>query len=169
MDKATNLSAREAAKKANRMIEDIRFCMFFTNVFENEEGRPMAVAKSDESGRIWFISNKNSHKIKAIQKDERVHLVFSHPGKEMYLDIYGDASLSMNQDEIEELWTPLAKSWLPEGKSDPNICVICVKIMEGNYWDTQHGKMVTLIKMISSALIGKSAVEGVNGELVLTN
>ena len=86
----------------------------------------------------------------------------------MYLDLYGDASISTNQDEIDELWTPFAKAWFPEGKTDPNICVIHVKTSQGNYWDTQHGKMVELLKIIAAA-IGLPAGDGVSGELALSN
>ena len=170
MDKIKNLNIREAAKKINQMINDIGVCMFFTYTdHTDEQGRPMAVAKSDESGQIWFLTNKKSNKVQDIQEDERVHLVFSHPGKEMFLDIYGDASISTNQKEIDELWTPLAKAWFPDGKTDPDICIIRVKTTQGNYWDTQHGKMVALMKMISAALTATASGDIVSGDFVISN
>lgn len=169
MDKIKNLSDQPAIKKLQDMATAIRVCMFFTHDhLQKEQGRPMSVAGVDEEGAIWFLSGKNSEKIEAIKSDDIVHLVFSHPGKEMYLDLYGEASLSVDKNKIEEYWTPLAKAWFPQGISDPNICLIRVKPMKGNYWDTQHGKMVELLKIISSAATGVKAGDGESGEIALT-
>jgi len=170
METIKDLDASQAAKKLKDMVEDIRVCMFFTcQRDQQEQGRPMSVAKTDDQGNIRFLADKNSAKIEAIQEDNKVHLVFSHPGKEMYLDVYGDASLSTDQEEIEAAWSSLAKAWFPEGKTDPNICVIKIKAQEGKYWDTQHGKMLEFIKVISAAITGTKQGDGVRGAITLTN
>ncbi|MBS1600143.1 MAG: pyridoxamine 5'-phosphate oxidase family protein [Bacteroidetes bacterium] len=168
MDKIENLSDQPAIKKLQEMIKDIRVCMFFTEVHTKEQGRPMSVADIDEDGIIRFLSDKNSEKIASIKNEDEVHLVFSHPGKEMYLDLYGDASVSEDKSEIDACWTPLAKAWFPEGKDDPNICVIRIYPVKGNYWDTQHGKMIEFLKIIAAAVTGNKEGDGVSGDILLT-
>ena len=98
-----------------------------------------------------------------------VHLVFSHPGKELYMDLHGEAFLSTDPEEIEQFWTSSAKTWFKEGKTDPSVCVIKVKSIHGKYWDTQHGKMVELFKIISSAITGGNQGNVVSGEMQLSN
>lgn len=37
--------------------------------------------------------------------------------------------------------------------------------MEGYYWDTKHGKMLTLLQLAASAMLGKSTDPGVEGKI----
>jgi general stress protein 26 len=170
MDKVRNLHDQPAVEKLKDLATGVRICMFFTHVDQTEQGDPMTVAQVDDSGRIWFVASKNASKVEYIQSDSSaVHLVFSHPGKELYLDLYGNAEISTDKNKIAELWTPLAKAWFPQGKEDPNICLISVQVGRGNYWDTQHGKMLEFIKIISAAVTGNRDGDSVSGELELSH
>jgi hypothetical protein len=50
--------------------------------------------------------------------------------------------------KIEELWSPLIKTWFTEGVDDPRITVIKVTPTEGYYWDNKHGSAVAGVKML---------------------
>jgi general stress protein 26 len=63
------------------------------------------------------------------------------------------------------LWTDIAKAWFPEGKKDPNVTVVKVSPEQGFYWDTKDGKLVSMIKIVASAVSGKTLQEGVEGTI----
>ena len=59
------------------------------------------------------------------------------------------------------------KAWFPEGKDDPNLCLIKVKTDEAHYWDADSTKMVEVLKIVTSVITGKHLGEGVHGDLLV--
>ena len=168
MDKIRNLEKEESIKKLQEMIKAINVAMFVTKSKEEKDDvRPMAVVNVDDEGSIWFLTKKDSEKVDAIDFNENVQLIFSHPGKEMYLNIEGIADVTEDRDVIKKIWTPIAKAWFEGGVDDPDICAIKVKPDQGNYWDTQHGKLVEFLKIISTVVTGKKSGDGVSGQIAV--
>ncbi len=163
-----NLHSTEAVKKIKTMIDNIGTCMFYTKAIVGDHNtRPMAVIEVDYNGTLWFFTSLQSKKVQEIEKDPEVHLAFAHPGKDSYLDIRGRASIETDRKSIEEKWNPIIKAWFPEGKSDPNLCLVKVKTDEAHYWDTDSTKMVEMLKVVTSVVSGKQLAEGVHGDLLV--
>ncbi|MEO7768227.1 MAG: pyridoxamine 5'-phosphate oxidase family protein [Ferruginibacter sp.] len=163
-----NLSSTEAIDKLQKLINDIGTCMFFTNTQNGiHNSRPMAVIEVDINGNLWFFANLQSAKIKDIENDSHVHLVFTSPAKDSYVDLRGRASVEKDRKSIEDKWNPLIKAWFPQGKDDPDICLLKVKTDEAHYWDTVSTKMVEMLKLVTSVVTGKQLVEGVHGDLLV--
>lgn len=163
-----NLNSKEAIEKLQSLINDIGTCMFFTNTQTGiHNTRPMAAIEVDINGNIWFFANLKSGKVKDIEKDSHVHLVFASPSKDSYVDLRGRASIEQDRKSIEDKWNPIIKAWFPEGKNDPDLCLIKVKTDEAHYWDTESTKMVTVLKMVASIVTGKQLTEGIHGDLLV--
>jgi len=169
MSDKKNLNNNEAIDKLKSLVEDIKICLFCTDL-KTDDGstcRPMSVIKVCDQGNIWFFSEKNSDKNKAILNDKNVQLFFSHPGKSSYLVVNGEAEIILDKTKIEELWTPVAKIWFKEGKDDPNISIIKVTPTTAYYWDTDGNKMINFIKMVASVVTGTNLVSGKEGTITL--
>lgn len=163
-----NLSSNEAVDKLKALVDDIRTCMFFTNTQAGiHNTRPMAVIETDINGNLWFFTNKQSSKVKDIEKDSHVHLVFANPSKDSYLDVRGRASIEDDRKSIEEKWNPIIKAWFPEGKNDPELCLIKVKTDEAHYWDRDSTKMMEILKTAKAVITGKQLSEGLHGDLLV--
>ncbi|MEP6746330.1 MAG: pyridoxamine 5'-phosphate oxidase family protein [Bacteroidota bacterium] len=167
MSNTSNPEQQDAVKKLKELIDQIDMCLFCTNLKTNDGSttRPMSTAQVDDNGDIWFMSGKDSDKNKEIKKDSRVQLFYSHPGKSSYAVVNGTATLSEDKQKIEELWTPLAKTWFKEGKDDPNISLIKVSGITAYYWDTKGNRMINFFKMVASVATGKTLVDAEQGEL----
>ncbi len=129
--------------------------------------RPMSTAGVDETGNIWFFSDKNSQKNKDIAANSRVKLFYSHPGKSSFLIVSGDAEIVYDRSLIDRFWNPLDKAWFKEGKDDPAISLIKVRPDAAHFWDTKGNSMVNFLKMVASVATGKTLVEGEEGRLQL--
>lgn len=163
-----DLSNEEGLKKIQELVKDINICMFCTKsqslLFET---RPMATQQVDEQGNFWFFSMKNSDKNFEIKQDEQVQLIYVKVSDSHYLSVYGKASVSKDRPKIDELWNKMAEAWFKDGKDDPNLELIKVTPSDVYYWDTQHGKMVSLLKSAVSAISGASADDGVQGKIAV--
>lgn len=167
MSNPVNLAQQDAVKKLKELATDIDMCLFCTNLKTGDGStcRPMSTAGVDDNGDIWFMSPKDSDKNREIAADNTVQLFYSHPGKSSYMVVNGTASISFDKKKIEELWSPLSKTWLKQGKEDPNISLIRVTNISAHYWDTTGNRMINFFKMVASVATGKTLVEAEEGSL----
>jgi general stress protein 26 len=163
-----DLNNNEAIEKLTSLVKDIKTGLFCTELNHTPiNSRPMSVQEVDDQGNLWFISSANSNKNFEILKDNQVQLFFANNSSSQYLSVYGTASIYKDQAIIDELWSPIAKAWFEEGKNDPNVTVIKVTPSDAYYWDTKDGKIISLIKMAGSAILGTTSDIGVEGKLKL--
>src|SRR5690606_37820210 len=162
-----NLSNVEAVEKMRELAESARICMFCTELEQAPFAtRPMAVQEIDDRGNLWLISPGSSQKNEDIRQDDKVQLLFSHPGDSKFMSVSGTADIYRDRAKIEEIWTPMAKAWFEQGKDDPDVTIIAVHPREAYYWDTKDGKLVSLFKIAAAAVTGKPHMDGgVEGNL----
>lgn len=162
-----HLQNEEALTKFKKLVDDIKICMFITNNNDNNHTRPMATIQTDEDGTLWFFTDVRSVKVEEVGKDNAVHLVYAHPGKESYLDVWGSAQVITDKQQIKDKWSPIVKAWFPDGVDDPNLSLLKVKPSSSYYWDSETGKMIAFMKIAASAITGTKLSEGKEGSLKL--
>lgn len=166
MSKLKNLGSDDALNKLKELAEDIKICMFCTELTNVPfSTRPMGVQEVDEHGNIWFLSSADSNKNFEIKANEKVQLIFSKPADSHFMTVYGEAVIYKDKNLIEDIWNPLAKAWFKDGKDDPNVTVIRVHPVTAYYWDTKNGKMVSMLKIALSAVTGIRMDGGLEGKL----
>lgn len=144
-----NLTKEAAIAKFRELVSNVSVCMFTT---VDDRGRlfsrPMTTARIDDDGNAWFFTNEYSEKIQDLSADNKVHLIYSHPVKNVYVTVKGTCSVVLNRKKIDELWDPILKAWFPEGKEDPRLCLLKVVTEEADYWNSGAGKMGVYFKML---------------------
>jgi general stress protein 26 len=168
MGAVKNLSDGDSVKKIQKLIDSSNVCLFTTQLSEKPlSTRPMGTMKADDDGNIWFFSNSYSNKNREIKDDNRVQLFYSNNGNSEYLSIYGEAQILNDQKRINELWNPIVRAWFLGGKTDPDITIIKVKPAHVYYWDTNHNKMISLLRIFAGAINGAAIEDGVEGKIKL--
>jgi general stress protein 26 len=163
-----NLDNKQALEKFKKLVEEINICMFITNTAgDQEHTRPMATIEVEDNGTLCFFTDVRSIKVEEVNMQREVHLVYAHPGKESYLDVWGSASLVTDRQQVVDKWSPIVKAWFPDGVSDPNLGLLKVQPVEAYYWESETGKMVQFLKMAASVVTGKRLAEGAQGSINL--
>ncbi len=166
MGEIKNLSRSEAIEKIQNLATTADICMFVTSLSKVPlTARPMSTVEVDDQGNIWFISKKSSDKNKAITLDNKVQLLYASKGNAEFMNVYGEAEIVIDKQKAEEVWTSIAKAWLPGGVDDPELSLIKVKPLDTYYWDTKHGKLISLIKIATAVITGKTMDDGVEGSI----
>ena len=161
-----NLDATPALKKFKELIEEVKICMFITNTTgDDEHTRPMATIETEDDGTLWFFTDARSIKVEEVNKQHAVHLVYAHPGKSTYLDVWGSAEIVTDRQQVIDKWSPIVKAWFPDGIADPNLALLKVQPYEAYYWEAESGKMVEFFKMAASIVTGKRLAQGTEGSL----
>lgn len=160
-----NLTHQEAIEKFKELVKHESTCLFTTQLTQVPlTTRPMGVQKVCDQGNFWFLSSSDSDKNAEISIDNRVQLFFVNTSDYEFLSLYGTATISRDKQKIDEFWSDIANAWF-DGKDDPRVTVIKVTPEEGFYWDTKNGKLVSMIKILASAVSGKTLQEGVEGKI----
>lgn len=163
-----NLDNKQALEKFRKLAEEINICMFITNTMgDQEHTRPMATIEVEDNGTLWFFTDVRSIKVEEINTQREVHLVYAHPGKESYLDVWGSATVVTDRQQVVDKWSPVVKAWFPDGVSDPNLGLLKVQPIEAYYWESETGKMVKFLKMAASVVTGQRLAEGAQGSINL--
>lgn len=97
-------------------------------------GRPMDIAEITETGELWFAAGLDSGKIAEIRMNPEVMVAIQ--GKMKWISVTGRAHISTDRQRIAKLWQPDWKIWFPDGPEDPNLCLVAVDPVEGEWWDS---------------------------------
>ena len=162
------LSGDEGRKKIGELIKDVRICMMTTAAGDGSfDSRPMATQETEFDGTVWFMTRQESGKVKEIENDSHVSLIYSDPSNHNYVSAKGRVQVSQDKAKIHELWNPMFKAWFPEGEDDPQIAVLKVEISEAQYWEASSSKLVFGIKYLAAAVTGGKVDVGETGKVLV--
>lgn len=147
-------------------IEDVRICLF-TTVSDKDEfsSRPMATAKVEEDGSIWFFTNEYSLKSKEISKENQVTLGYSDPSSNTYVAVNGVAELVDDRVRKEAYFSAPVKAWFPDGIDDPRLILIKVTPETAEYWDGTSSKIVLAFSLLKAIVTGDQPDAGTHDKI----
>jgi len=114
-------------------------------------GRPMAVARCDSDSDVWFVTDAESGKIDELTKDPHVAVVLQDGGR--FLSLSGEARLSRDQAQVQDLWNEDWSDWFPNGAQDANLIALHVRSNEGEFWGAGSLKGLQYIFEAGKALL----------------
>jgi general stress protein 26 len=140
------------------LIEGEREC-FFVDVDRNcARIRPMGPLIRRDEGRIWFVTDRESHKVDDLRDGSPVSLVFGGSGADFRAVLTGAAILVDDRATVRELWSDVMKQWF-DGPEDPRIVLICFDAREAETW-TGPGRVMAAIKLAYTAFTGRRTEMG---------
>lgn len=95
--------------------------------------RPMALAEVRDTGLVHLAAGLDDPKVADIEADPNVGLFMQ--SKTQWVSVSGRARVVRDRELIHRLWSEVWRVWNPGGKDDPNLCLIAVDPVEGEYWD----------------------------------
>jgi general stress protein 26 len=134
-------------------------------------GRPMAIARSEGDGTLWFFTSIESGKVDEILADPHCTAVMQGPLR--YLSLSGRAELVRDRKRIDDLWQRSYEAWFKQGKDDPYLALIHFVAEEAEYWDSSGIKGLRYVFEVAKALarggtIDPSKLEITNARLTLS-
>ena len=140
------------------LIKDIRFGMF---IHRHPGGmlhaHPLTVQnkKFDEGSTLYFFISQSSELFTNVKADGNVNVSFADPGKDSYVSLSGQATISNDRAKVAELFDTIDQAWFQGGPNDPDLALLTVKIDHAEYWDMKESQMKQLFKMAKAAVTGK--------------
>ncbi len=151
-----NKTHDEKIEKLGELIKDIDIAMLTT---VDEDGslrsRPMGTQQVEFDGDLWFITAIDTGKADEILRENRVNVSYAKPDDHRYVSVSGTAVLINDKAKIDELWSPIYKAYFPEGKDDPRLRLIKVRVEKAEYWESLG--LISTIIGFTQAMLGKES------------
>src|SRR5689334_1736047 len=84
--------------------------------------------------------------------DTEVNLAYADPSSQHYVSIFGTAEIVRDKAKIREKWSAGLQAWFPNGVDDPQIALIRVHPVKGEYWDGPNSTVLHLYGAVKAAV-----------------
>ena len=166
IDQKEVLTGDAALEKIRGLLEKFPIAFMVTVAEGAVAARPIGIVGDHAAfdGSLWFITDKRSHKVAAIEGGAMTTLLFQNDNEGAYLQLSGRASVVDDRRKLEELYTTLQRTWFPKGVDDPDITLVRFDAEEASYWDS-HDSLVRLAMAFAKSIVtgtpGKSGNAGI--------
>src|SRR4051812_22524785 len=158
---AATSDRQQTIEKLGKLIKGIPFAMLTTAMPDGSlRSRPMASARRQFDGELWFFTHQSSHKVDEVKRDWHVNVAYADPDDNAYVSVSGTARLVTDKAKVKELWNPAYKAWFPKGTEDPDVALLRVDVEGAEYWDAPSSAMAHLYGMAKAAVTGRPANVG---------
>jgi general stress protein 26 len=129
-----SLSEEEKRRRIKQMLAEFTTAMLVTRGRDGGlHARPLSVAGTREDGALYFSTAVESDKVREIEDDPNVNVALQ--SRSRFVSLTGTASVVRDRILIDRLWSESWRTWFPQGKDDPSLCLLVVQPSEAAYWD----------------------------------
>jgi general stress protein 26 len=93
---------------------------------------PMGTQDFEDPGTTWFITERDTDKVRAIQADPRVNVSYS--GRSGWVSLTGTARVSEDRAKLAELWDASAGAFMSGGPEDASNVLLQVDGETAEFW-----------------------------------
>lgn len=163
------LSREQSLARLKALIDDIKIASLVTVESDGTlRSRPMATQTVESEAELWFFTSDYSAKVENVLLHPQVCVSYVSPDDNRYVSVSGTAELVRDADKIRSLWTPMLKTWFPQGIEDPDLALLRVDIVSAQYWDGSANKLVQLFGLLKAMVSGESASQNTGESEKLT-
>jgi len=159
IDEKDTLTGEDALTKIRELLKQFPVAFMVTVRGPEVAARPIGIVGDHGAfdGSLWFITDRRSRKVQAIQSGATTALLFQNDREGAYLHLTGQASVVENPEKLREFYTPVQRAWFPDGVDDPHITLLRFDATTASYWDG-HASILRL-----AAAFAKSVLTGAPG------
>jgi general stress protein 26 len=158
----TTDSDAEEARSLDAALHDLRFAMVTTISGEALTARPLTMLEHDEHTLRFLVAFGSDWVHELMESSRQVLVAFADPGANSWVSVSGEARIHQDRSVIDRLWNPAAGIYF-DGKDDPEVSVLEVRVSSGEWWDGPNGRVGRAIAMLRAAASGDPEKSGHSG------
>lgn len=94
--------------------------------------RPMAVGEVDDACEVWFVTEKDSHKVDEIVADATA--LVTGQNDRSYVSLSGELDVIHDPERLAALWKSAWEVWFPDGPDAHGVVLMRLRPKIGEYW-----------------------------------
>ncbi len=135
---------------------------------EHLHGRPMRIQAVEEDHSVWFFTSVDGQIAHEALIDTEAYITAQSDARHVVLR--GWIAITRDRARIDKYWSKMVEVWFPEGKNDPNLCLVKFTPREGEFWDMKGTKGIRYWVDAAKSLVGQTtptAQKDQHGRVVL--
>ncbi|ORX81951.1 hypothetical protein K493DRAFT_241307 [Basidiobolus meristosporus CBS 931.73] len=150
-------------KDLHRFIEKNAIAVFTSHTSDGQlVSRPMWIKDHSTSADLWFLTNKESHKISELEGDPRVNVAIVKQGE--WMSISGTAKLVEDRERIRKYWATQDTIYFPDLKDgvhkgdceDPRVGLLQVEAQSVLYMVSDQNILSSSFEQVKSLVTGEA-------------
>ena len=141
-------------RKVHDLIKKTRVAMLTST---DPDGRlvskPMATQDVEFDGDVWFIAERDSHKVRNIERSPDVNVAYS--SNSSWVSLTGTAAVVDDPAKLADLWNTFTDAWMEGGPENPNNVLIKVSATSAEYWNTPGSKVTQVVNLVKAKVTGE--------------
>ncbi|WP_019954103.1 pyridoxamine 5'-phosphate oxidase family protein [Yoonia vestfoldensis] len=101
--------------------------------------QPMSHHVDEKGGQLWFLTTRDTDLAKALQPGSAAHFVIISDTHDFYAWMTGPIAEQQNKDILDTLWTNTVAELFVDGKDDPALMLIALKLEDAALWSLPKG------------------------------
>ena len=102
-----------------------------------------------------------------IARQPRASLILQSDHDHAYVHVLGWAAVVDDRVRLRELYSPIVRTWFPDGLDDSHLALIRVDVERAEYWDSPGGMLQVLGAFTKAIVTGQPGQGGEQGTLEL--
>ncbi|MEP7089684.1 MAG: pyridoxamine 5'-phosphate oxidase family protein, partial [Nocardioidaceae bacterium] len=154
MTDTTHDDHTDRQQKVHDLIKATRLAMLTSSDADGRlVSKPMATQDVEFDGDVWFIAERDSHKVSNIAARPQVNVAYA--SNSSWVSLSGTASVVDDHAKLEELWNTFTDAWMEGGPENPNNILIRVQADSAEYWDSPGSKVTQVANLVKAKVTGK--------------
>lgn len=152
-------------RQLRKLLKGMSVGMLTTQTIAGESrSRPMLVHDVDESGWLWFLTDRGSRKACELIQNPHASIAFQSGRGDRYVAVQGTAVVVRDDVQLNRPWSSTYRAWFPKGKRDPELVLVAVRIISAEYWLVPRTRLFGVAK---GMVTGRRQESGRHGVLQL--
>ena len=164
IDEKEVLTGPDARTKIGELLKGFPIAFMVTISNGEVTARPIGVVggigDGAFEGTLWFITDRRSHKVAAIESGALTTLLFQNDKEGNYLQLTGRATVVEDRVKLQEMYTNLQRTWFPKGLDDPDITLLRFDADGGCFWDSHDSYLRLAVAFAKSIITGEPGKSG---------
>jgi general stress protein 26 len=127
----------------------------------------MMVHELDDDGWLWFLTDRRSRKAWELIHNPQATIAFQSRKGDRYISVQGTAVVIQDDVKLKKLWKPAFRMWFSQGREEPEIVLVAVRVTRAEYWLVPRWPLSRLFNATSAVITGKAGESGRHGILDL--
>jgi general stress protein 26 len=112
---------------------------------------PMGTQDFEDPGTVWFLTERDTDKVRAIRAEPRVNVSYSSDAG--WVSLTGTARVSDDRAKLKQLWDASAGVFMTGGPEDESNVLLEVTGRSAEFWESP-GKVASVIEL-AKGLVGR--------------
>ncbi len=97
--------------------------------------QPMSASHEEGSSSIYFFAKTDSELVERMREGHHnAHFVLVGKNHDYHACVEGSLSENNDKGKIDKFWNPMVAAWYKDGRDDPHLCLLEMKLKDGEVW-----------------------------------